>query len=613
VTISISARKAAFVVLLAATICPAWAGEANAEKLVLRPENILPSNTVFYYYTSPWKKWSEALGDCAPARLMREPEVARFFSEPLRLLKARMGWEEKKEAADPNAPTPLSWFDRVLKAAPGPMMMAVCRGGDVKTDAQPVYLLIIGLDEGLADQVRLFNLAVSQVRTTVAALEFVETTEYDDTKLVSVRWQKQGLTVAVRRGLLICTFGVDKHDLWLNKTVLEGLVNPKEANYLAGETAFKELGFRGDELESAYLDTAALRAVMGGVAEPVKTPGLPLSVVRRVGLGWSINNGAFHTTVGLNGSGGPCGNLLSEQSVSPEALRLCSPKTPLAVAVRVKAGEMTHFLNELTSRVPYASLPALRKEIGEWAQTPEGAPVFKKFKESLGEEIVLTLAPEAVAPFDRDELVLGVMLKNSADAESAWNEMLAACAKKQGGEVVTDKIEGAVLSWLKLPNRGLTPVSAFLGDRLLLTRNALTMRRVLAFLKTPVVENSPFLTAANAAPACALVYMDWAALYRQQYELFGKGLRMAEQYTGLPSKLGLDFNLMWSPETAAKHLSPGTLRIRRTSNGLTFSGSGPLPTPEVMAPPLKTAMEVVRGLLGGEKTTPVAEPAGAPQ
>lgn len=583
------------------------AGEAaTGERPLLRPDKVLPPETLFFYCCASWPKWKGAWKRSIPALILQEKEVQRFFKEPFQRLRKKIGFSPAGAGGgEVQAPT---WVDNLLKAVPGPCLIAASSPpGGGEGAAMPTFVVVVGLGEGLAGQLRTVNSVLHGVASQLvksdlgASLKAVATTEYSDTKLLSLKYGKYGLTTAIFGRLLIFTFGEDKNDVALCKTVIEGLANPANAGNLGASKDFRGMKLVGDRLESCWFNVAALHRRLFPDKGEVSTERLPVQVVKQVGFAWSVKkNGALTTTTALQGEGGPAAKILSGESLSEEALRLCPTGTTFVAAVRVQKGGLRALIKRMCRKVPRGKLARHYRLMSDRVKSPKIAAQLDKFFAALGEEVVLTSLPGAW-PFGRGDMVLGVTLDNSEKAAAELKMLLElSAAKHEGARVVSSEYDGVTLSWLKKA-RGTSPVCAVAHGRFLLAGNVETMRRALKTLKGgPYFKPAPEF----GKPGTGFIYVDWAALYHLKYEAVLKGLRWLDEFTGLLSRWGVDLNLMWPEEVVSRHLTPGILKIQRTKRGVLLVGNGPLPTPEVIGPPLGIFIEMCRAFFPAKRAVP---------
>jgi hypothetical protein len=140
-----------------------------------------------------------------------------------------------------------------------------------------------------------------------------------------------------------------------------------------------------------------------------------------------------------------------------------------------------------------------------------------------------------------------------------------------------------------------SPAFAVQGDRAVIALDVPTLKSALRTLQNGpwLADSDAFKTAlSNTAgrTGSAFSYMDWPVIYKGVYNA-GKGA-LAVVPAGLLNRAGVDVNVLPSADSVASHLCPSLSVARATPNGVVLTSRSPLPSMEVIAPPLAAVTAV---------------------
>jgi len=96
-------------------------------------------------------------------------------------------------------------------------------------------------------------------------------------------------------------------------------------------------------------------------------------------------------------------------------------------------------------------------------------------------------------------------------------------------------------------------------------------------------------TGGNMGPMFS--YVDWAYVYKAGFNLTTTTLKLIAP-TDVLREIGINMNLVPSTETVAQHLFPGLSVAQITPNGIVLISRSPLPSLEVLSPPLAAVTAV---------------------
>jgi len=597
-------RHAALVLAFVACLAPLSAQET------LNPAEVLPDDTVFFLHIGTWKSWSDGWKNTSLAKIVAEPEVQKFIAGPLKNL-----WTAADQAMDGGTKTMGNQIvDFIGDRAPGPILIAL-RYNQELADAKrpPAVGLIIGAKANLG--------TATLLQQAIVALPLgFRKADYKADTITTFATERYEISFCVRKDHIIVTT-----DEKFCEALIDGL--DKTAGKKLGEIEiFKATGMGGGEQLSGYLDVSVFKKLLGSGVIP---PGQFKEILVKAGLedlqamAWSLkmDGPAFESRTGIVGTGKRTGILgyLDVEPVSAEALKLCPADCPYTLGVRVKPDQ----LFTLMAGTFYAGNPEVADLEKHYAE--KGGDLKKKLADTFGGEFVLTSfsgihgAPLGVL----NPTAYSLSVKDPAEAEKLFLELMeSALAQhnpplKAEDVLKTIEIDGVKVRYLDTPNaRGNEPKYAFTGNRLLVTLDMETMKAALKQLKQPgLAEGERFkeaLAASGGQLGPIFLYVDWGHLYASAFDKTSVVLKFLSSF-GLLNRFGVNINLLPSLEAVDKHLFPALMLVKPTEHGVVLSSRGPLPSVEVMAPPLAAFSAVVMTFGSSRKQDAPVVPAPAPQ
>jgi len=505
------------------------------------------------------------------------------------------------------------------RAQKRPAIIAIVGGGYPKdTDAQ--LQALAGFLKNAEFKIAPFNTELTTVRISIDA---VSITESHGAKLLSIAPTHEGK----RTNLLTLAFFNDRllisNDEDLCKDVVDGMSGTL-AKRLSDSELFKNCGLAGDEHLLAYLDLPSLQKALGG-AQPGAAGGkTPLAnfleqagLTKATAVAWSLkmNGLAFESRTAIFTKGERQGILgtLAEGQLSDDALKICPANTPFATAFRLKPEGILPFMRSayraMQGEKGLENFKAVEKELA-------GRNLEKELGEAFGSEVAITsLAAQAdTGPVGAvSAFAAALAVKDKDRAAKLLDELLprlAAKADATGGGLKTAEGPGAIRYFNASAMGGLVSVSpafAFQDDRLIIAVDVPSARNAVRIMqKGPWLAKSEAFTKAlqnsGGQLGSAFSYVDWAYIYKAVVNVGTGALRMIAS-TGVLSRAGIDLNLLPSTEAVASNLCPGLSVARVTANGVFLASRSPLPSFEVLSPPLAAVTSVLASFM----PAPVAE------
>jgi hypothetical protein len=199
-------------------------------------------------------------------------------------------------------------------------------------------------------------------------------------------------------------------------------------------------------------------------------------------------------------------------------------------------------------------------------------------------------------------MAASVSVQDKQKADALLDELFARLAAKSGPDVAVKKLDldGKTVKYFNAAG-GLVSVSpAFVlaDDKLLvLASDVPALRAALRVMKDKdrgLMTSDTFKAAlANTGGkmGSAFSYVDWPGAYKSLFSVGTSALRMIAP-TGMLTRAGIDMNLLPSANAVASHLCAGLTVARVTPNGIALASRSPLPSLEVLAPPIAAAVVV---------------------
>jgi hypothetical protein len=601
-----------------------------AEKPLSVPD-ILPEGTIVYAEIGPWAQWSKDFSETALAKVFSEPEVRTFLAGPFAQVAALIK-KVTEEKTPPNAPPPppapgpaagapgaiASLFQVLGEAARGPMVVAVrYSADDAQAKRPPAIAVILGIGEQQNLEAK-NNMVASLLDMVVNnwKIEAVAVTDYQNTKLISISTGDAGqrrnlVTVMYHKGFLVVS-----NEVKLSTQFIDGLAGTLPRK-LSDTPAYKDTGLTGNENLAAYLDVAGVQKALGSrpagegagqVNEYFTLAGLDKASV----AAWSLkmNGAAFESRAAIFSQGQRTGliGMLSEDPVSMDALKLCPKVTPVALGFRLQPDRILPFLHNavqtLRGQKGLDDFTAAEKQIN----AELGKDFEKELRAAYGNEVVIaSLGPgENVGVAGVSSLAASLSVQDMKRAEELLSQMLTRWAAKidekgAAGNVLKEvEYEGLKIRYLTIPRVvgvfEFAPAFVLAENRLVVGMDVPTLKLALRTLKeaSSLQDTEPFKTAlaqTGGKMGPFFTYMDWAYAYRSFFSMSATALKLIAP-TDVLRAAGIDLNLLPSTDVVAKHLFPGLAVARITPSGVVMTSRSPVPSLEVIAPPITTVAAI---------------------
>jgi len=599
------------------------------------PAKILDEAEVRAFLEGPWNrltaptppKRTEPAQPAAEGRAPAAPGVAGEFLAGTKAFCEMLG-NMVQSIRNIKLEKPLA--DMLDSMARGPLTIAVRYSPeDARTNKMPGIIAIVGngypkdADEklrALVDSLKnkewrppLFNTELATVKVTVDALSM---TPKHGANLLSIAPIHDGKRI----NLLTVTFFKDRllisNDEDLCTEVVDGMSGTLNKS-LRDSPLFKECGLAGDEHLMVFLDLPSLQKAMPSLqkamaaAQPAKThlasflEQAGLNKATAVASSLKLNGLAFESRTAILGERQGILGKLPEGQLSNDTLKIFPAGTPFATAFRLRPGGVLPFVRGVFGTMQgekgLENFNAVEKELA-------GRNLEKEFGEAFGSEVAIaSLAAQA----DSGGVVaipacaVGLAVKDKALASKLLDDLLPRLANKAdaaGGGL--KKVEGPVV--IRYYNAstaggllGVSPAFALLDDRLLIAVDVPSAKNAIHVIqKGPWLDKSPVFTQAlqdSGGPlGSAFTYVDWAYIYKSVFSVGTRALSMINS-TGVLTRSGIDLNLLPSTEAVAGNLCPGLSVVRVANNKVVLTSRSPLPSVEVLTPPLAGVTAALAG------------------
>ena len=375
----------------------------------------------------------------------------------------------------------------------------------------------------------------------------------------------------------------------------------------------------GDEHLIAFLDVAGLQKALGSVERPADAPNqlddffVLAGLNKTVAVAWSLkmNGPAFESRTAIFTQGERQGLLgtLSEEPVSLAALKLCARTTPLAAAFRLQPEKVLPFIRNavkaLQGQKGLEDLNTVEKQLN----AELGKDLEKEVRAAFGNEVVITsLAQmENAGPIGAvSAFAASLSIQDAKRAEELLTQVLSRVAAKMDPNNVAGNVlketdfEGSRIRYVTPPRiAGLLAISpAFMiaENRLVMALDVPTLKRAVKILKSAetLADSEAFksgLAGVGGKLGPMFSYVDWTYMYKSMFSLSAATLKLIAP-TDILKEIGIDMNLLPSTETVSQHLFPGISVARITPNGVMMTSRSPLPSMEVIAPPMAAVTAV---------------------
>lgn len=638
-------RTLAGVVFCATVFLGQCAVAAEAAPTSPPPGQMLPQGTFLYLQVAPWKDFGASWDKTSLAKICADAEVQAFLSVPMNRLSAliRKAFPKSQSAPqppaqeDPNELTLSKILSHMDEIMPGPSTLLMKYSAEDKQVGKlPAVALIVGSRDVGGDVqalvAQLFQWLVPEKglsadkwtrRVQFIAAELndmimeisgkgVVTEQYQQATLRTIPVNKFTFTVVLHRQHLILS-----SDRELAKQLIDGLAGTLPLN-LAAEKTYQVTGLSGGEHLSMYLDVKGLQAALalGQPAPKIKDMLAQAGLDDLAAMAWSLrmNGSAFESRTALVTAGKRTGALgaLDEQPISAEALRICRCQTPEAAGVRVKPEMIQTMVRGMISSIS-GSEAAQRFDAVDKKMAAKGENLQSRFAEAFTGEFIITRYSERNAPVGALSTEVGTaLIKDQAKAWALLKDvMVGAVAERQPPEKFDDvyvehDFEGEKICYLRpaVGHKGKPTLYAASGNFLLTATDMQVLKAALKDMGTPKLTDSPDYHAGLAASGGKLgslfFYNDWGQRYLKFFDLGAKTLKLAAAFDLLRGP-GIDVNMLPAPESITKHLFPSLTNVQVTENAVVLVSRGPLPSPEVVGPPIAATAAVIASFLSETK------------
>lgn len=604
----------AWAVLALALCVVAPALRAAEEAASPNPATFLPDSTIVYVQADAWTHWRDSWRKTALCGICNEPEVRAFLEGPWGKIREML---ELKAA--PGAEAPEGTVDVVLgtlnRLAPGPVVLAMTRG----EGAQGNGCALIAGSRGAKDVVDKLNFLQSVVQGFVTAflktdLQVIQKTQYQAADLMTVKINAFELTLCVYNDYLIVTSRLE-----LAKQIVDGIAGtlPKT---LAASPGFAGTGLAGGEHLCAYLNVAAVRKALG--AGPNKAGEALRNTLDSLGLSdmeaitWSVrmDGPAFESRAAFVTGGARKGLLaaLDAEPIDPATLKVCRVDAPFCVGMKVQPKQLWSVMENAVKTTDTAALERMKKIKAKLAA--QNRNLETEMTEAFGNDVVLTsYSGEAGA---MGGMVASLSVKDDAKAGKLLVELLklAGTEYAPAKELQENTFDGVKTWYLRGPegSTGIEPKYAIAGGRLVVAMDMLILRGALKTMNAENLAASAWMQeaakGAGGKLGAVFVYVNWGQLYTAVFDFGAHVLKLAN-FTSMVRNLGIDVNLLPTPGAITKHLFPSLAIVQATPNGVVLTSRSPMPSAEVIAPPVAAFAAVVATFAADFAT---AEPTPAP-
>lgn len=598
------------------------AGEAQP-----RLADVLPDGTIMFAEVSPWSNWSKDFSKTSVARIFSEPEVRTFLAGPFSQVSTliRKAAEAQAPENPPAKPAPgetnvvTSFFQVMSDVARGPFSLAVRYSPD---DAQAKRIPAVAVMFGISDKqdVEATNNVLAGVLDKLLKdwkIEAVTVTDYQNNKLLSLTTEDAGqrkniLTVMLHKGRLVFS-----NEVKICTQIVDGFAGtlPKK---LSDTEAYKNTGLFGDEHLIAYLDVAGLQKALGAVDQPADAPNqlddffVLAGLNKTVAVAWSLRmeGPAFESRTAIFTQGERSGLLgtLSEEPLSMDALKICAKTTPFAVGFRLQPARVMPFLRNAVKAAQGQKGLENFNLVEKQLNTELGKDLEKEVRAAYGNEVVIT----SLASLDNtgpvgavSAFAATISVQDMKKADELLGQVLTRVAAKMDANGLAANVlkevehEGAKIRYLTPPRIAgvidISPAFALQDNRVVIALDVPTVKRALRTLKEgSLADTDQFktsLTGVGGKMGPMFSYVDWGYVYKSGFSLGTAALKLIAP-TDILKEIGIDMNLVPSTETVSKHLFPGLSVARITATGVTMTSRSPLPSMEVVAPPMAAVAAV---------------------
>ena len=594
--------------------------------------DILPEGTIMFADIRPWSEWSADFSKTGMAQICSEPEVRQFLAGPFSQISylIKHATEPKDvQKEGPQVPPPAQaavpakgpnvisvGLDMLASVTPGPFSVAVRYSpDDAQAKRPPAVVAIVGFRDERDIEVKKDALAgMLDAFLKNMNFETITVSDYHNVKLLSITPQsaegqrKNVLTLTLFKGRVIVS-----NDFKLSTQIIDGLSGTLEKK-LSGTNTYKSCELTGNEHLSAFLDIAGLQTAFGAMEKvPADKPNqlddffVLAGLNKSIAVAWSLkmDGPAFESRTAIFSKGERAGLLgtLDDEPLSADAMKICPAGTPFATGFRLHQDRVLPFLRNavkaLQGEKGLENFTAVEAQLNK----ETGRELEKDMSAAFGNELVIA----SLAGMDNtgpagalSAFAASLSVKDPAKAEELLNQVLTRVAVKSAPDGNADsalkeiEYDGAKIRYLLLqPVGGLirfSPAFAFYQGRLAIALDVPTLKRAMNVLKngnnlaeTPAFKQAFASIGGKMGPM--FHYMDWVFVYKTAFNLSSDALKLMAPKDVLKA-MGVDINLLPETETVSQHLFPGLSIARMTPNGVVMVSRSPLPSFEVLAPPL---------------------------
>ncbi len=606
----------AMVVCAAASLC---AGEAEA---LPQLADTLPEGTIMFAGIQPWSQWSADFSKTSIARICNEPEVRTFLAGPFNqvsyLIKKTMEQDgppkQGKAAETPNAF--ISSLNILSEFAPGPFsVMARYAPEDAQAKRPPAVAVLVGVtDEKNIEAAR--DLVASFLKVVLDKVKFDSIKVYDDNpaaQIIAVQLAQPGpsapvIALSLYKGRLIVS-----SEVLLCKQLIDGL-SGKLDKKLSATAAYKKCGLAGDEHLIAYMDIGGLKTALGAIEKPAADARNQLDdffvlagLNKSIAVAWSLKmrgpSFESRTAIFSDGERGGLLGTLAKEPLSDDALKICPKSTPLAAGFRMRPDRVMPFIRNAVKAVQgqkgLENLNAVEAQLNK----DLGLELEREVRAVFGNEIVIAslAGMENAGPLGAvSAFAASLSVQDVKKAEELLEQVLKRVAARtdpngNAANVLKEvEHEGKKLRYLLTPRIGglleVAPAFVITDNRLLAALDVPTLKRAMKTMKEggSLAESEAFkaaLAETGGKMGPMFSYVDWAYMYKTAFSFGTAALKLIAP-TDVLKQIGIDLNLLPATETVSQHLFPGLSVARVGSNGIVLTSRSPLPSVEVLSPPL---------------------------
>ena len=593
-------------------LCLAGAAAWPAEQGRRRAAEYLPEETILCVEVAPWRQWARDWDQTSLAGMAKEAELRSFLAGPLNKLKTLFGPaapEPAKGEGKGEASAVGGFLDSLANVAAGPLVVALCYSEeDAKANRAPGIALVLGTADVVAAQRATVIASLANDLLRLFGADLVRQEAYGNARLLAMNAGRIEPTFCFYQENFILTSRAA-----LCKQVVDGLSGTL-ARKLADKEAYQACRLTGAEHKSVFLDMAMLRRALGTQARAGKVrevlSAAGLEDMRAIAWSLRMNGPAFETRTAILSAGPRKGWLaaLEPEPLNLEALKVCRPGCTFAVGARLRPDQLLPVLQELlhrsTGKAEADRLAAVEKKLAA-----QGRNLRSELSQAFGSELALsTLQTRQGAPAGALTVLVGSLtVRDAARAEALVRDLGQRMAAERGPDAKSAETlkelayEGAKIFYLEPAQGavGLAPVFGLAGQQFIVALDLQALKAAIHALPEKSLAQSEEFQAAlkgvGGRPGSLFVYVDYAYLAHSLFDLSATALKFLGTMVPL-REVGIDVALLPSPEVLTRHLFPALAVAQTTADGVVLTSRSPLPSLELLAPPLGAAAAVTATL-----------------